>query len=121
MSLPLSKLFKDYSVSFSSMKLQKFRYCPIELPCHFRSSALLTHGRPGGLKRSKSAFLLVGHKSFMRQATADPKKKAAPPQEPQSHVVQTKLKFNLCFGSVVPYVPRDYYDWTGDRNCLQGH
>jgi hypothetical protein len=62
------------------MKLEKCRYCRIEARCHFRSSAMLTHGRPSPFKRSKSAFLLVGHAFLSRQATAGPKKKAAPPQ-----------------------------------------
>jgi hypothetical protein len=59
--LPVPKLVKDDSVSFRSMKLQKFRYRCIELCSRFRSPALLTHGQPSALKRSKSAFLLVGH------------------------------------------------------------
>src|SRR5262249_58633563 len=47
--------------SFRSMKVQKFHYCCIEFCSHFRSPALLPHGQPSALKRSKSAFLLVGH------------------------------------------------------------
>jgi hypothetical protein len=58
---PLLKRSKDDSVSFRSMKLQKFCYCCIELCSRFRSPALLTHSQPSALKRSKSAFLLVGH------------------------------------------------------------
>ena len=57
--------FKDVSVSFRSMKLQKFRYCCIALCSRFRSLALLTHGQPSALKRSKSALLLVGHGPFI--------------------------------------------------------
>jgi hypothetical protein len=64
-SLPLPKRFKDDSVSFGSMKLQKFRYCCIELCSPFRSPARLTHGQPSALKCSKSAFLLVGHGSLV--------------------------------------------------------
>src|SRR5215471_19320492 len=58
---PALKRLKDDSVSFRSMKLQKFHYCCIEFCSHFCSPALLTHGQPSALKRSKSAFLLVGH------------------------------------------------------------
>jgi hypothetical protein len=36
--------------------------CGIELCGRPRSPALLTHGQPSGLKRSKSAFLLVRHR-----------------------------------------------------------
>jgi hypothetical protein len=67
--LPPPKRFKDYSVSFRSVKIQKFRYCCIELSCQFGSWALLTHGQPSALKRSKSAFLLVGHDVFYHAAS----------------------------------------------------
>jgi hypothetical protein len=66
--LPLPKRFKDYSVSFRSVKLQKFDYCGIQFYCQF-GSALLTHGQPSALKRSKSAFLLVGHEVFCHAAS----------------------------------------------------
>jgi hypothetical protein len=35
-----------------------------------------------------------------RQATAGPKKKAAPPREPQSYVMHRQLTGNACFVSV---------------------
>jgi hypothetical protein len=74
--LPLPKRFKDYSVSFRSVKLQKFGYRRIQFCCQFGSPALLTHGQPSALKRSKSDFLLVGHGVFVtRQATSGAKKK----------------------------------------------
>jgi hypothetical protein len=60
--------------------LEKCRYCGIDIRCHFQSSAILVHGGPSPFKRSKSAFLLFGHAFLSRQATAGPKKKAAPPQ-----------------------------------------
>ena len=58
---PELKRLKNDSVSFRSMKVQKFHYWCIEFFSHFRSPALLSHGQPSALKRSKSAFLLVGH------------------------------------------------------------
>jgi len=58
---PELKRSKDDSVSFRSMKLQKFRYCCIELCCRLRSPAVLAYGQPSALKRNKSVFLLVGH------------------------------------------------------------
>jgi hypothetical protein len=77
----MPKRFKDYSVSLRSVKLQKFAYCSIQLCCQCGSSPLLTQRQPSASKRSKSAFLLLGHGVFVtRQATAGPKKKAAPPQ-----------------------------------------
>ena len=60
--LPVPERCKDDSVSFRSVKLQKFRYRGIELCGLSRSPALLTHVQPSGLKRSKSAFLLVRHR-----------------------------------------------------------
>ena len=70
---PELKRLKDDSVSFGSMKVQKFHYCCIEFCSHFRSPALLPHGQPSALKRSKSAFLLVGYgASDQRFANADP-------------------------------------------------
>ena len=58
----MPKRCKDDSVSFRSVKLQKFRYRGIELYGRSRSPALLTHGQPSGLKRSKSACLLIRHR-----------------------------------------------------------
>jgi len=67
--LPVPKFFKDVGVSFGSMKLQKFRYCCIELRSLFRLSSLLTHGQPSAFKRSNPAFLLVGHGAPAASAT----------------------------------------------------
>jgi hypothetical protein len=102
--LPLPKRFKDYGVSFRPVKLQKFGSCRIQLCCQFGTSALLTHGQPSALKRSKSAFLLVGHGFFVTlQATACPKKESAPTQEPQSHAIHMQSTCNACF---VPLILR---------------
>jgi len=67
--LPVPKFFKDVGVSFGSMKLQKFRYCCIELRSLFRLSSLLTHGQPSVLKRRNPAVLLVSHGAPAASAT----------------------------------------------------